>query len=453
MRSRQEEEYNFLNARIVISCDLEQGDIPPLLSVLRAPVKVVAFILKTLTGGGKGYVALDDSTSSSTSDLRTLEAYAPAGAPSAKPTSFTHVSAAELMDVLHEADMQSDKDDLAGLVLGARDTIVDELQAEISALKAAVGTLNQGGAAHEAAGPQASDVTVYDGYHEEASRLVFPYSDRFQHLPSQPSQRTFLPSGVSENEAKQLPIYVEDEAPNKAKGEADMTRDQMLEKLKSRALTSYPFAQQVTVTAGEEIMREMGNDDYVYKRDNGEYGLSQIWPIKFNAQFKKSFVCSTTNPNPRIFHPQAVAEFRRTIERLFGAGATQLVPVVYAQSTRANNLPIYKGTSEQLQVYLRSHPEAVDKLRIAKLYPGGFVAIVSTGGNPSKGEPPKKDGFKHFDLAPGETYVLYTKQGYESMACVKSAEQFEKECTLGSPMVAEHEGVKSLSSAPRELTA
>jgi len=49
--------------------------------------------------------------------------------------------------------------------------------------------------------------------------------------------------------------------------------------------------------------------------------------------------------------------------------------------------------------------------------------------------------------------VLYTKQGYESMACVKSAEQFEKECTLGSPMVAEHEGVKSLSSAPRELTA
>ena len=52
-------------------------------------------------------------------------------------------------------------------------------------------------------------------------------------------------------------------------------------------------AQQMTMTAGEEIMREMGNDAYVYKRDNGEYGLSQIWPIKLNAQFKKSFVCST----------------------------------------------------------------------------------------------------------------------------------------------------------------
>ena len=56
-------------------------------------------------------------------------------------------------------------------------------------------------------------------------------------------------------------------------------------------------------------------------------------------------------------------------------------------------------------------------------------------------------------LDSGETYVLYTKQGYESMACVKSAEQFEKECTLGSPMAAEHEGAKSSSSAPRELTA
>ena len=59
----------------------------------------------------------------------------------------------------------------------------------------------------------------------------------------------------------------------------------------------------MTMTAGEEIMREMGNDAYVYKRDNGEYGLSQIWPIKLNAQFKKSFVCvlarSTPNPNPR----------------------------------------------------------------------------------------------------------------------------------------------------------
>ena len=32
---------------------------------------------------------------------------------------------------------------------------------------------------------------------------------------------------------------------------------------------------------------------------------------------------------------------------------------------------------------------------------------------------------------PQREYVLYTKQGYESMACIKSAFQFEKECELG----------------------
>ena len=48
------------------------------------------------------------------------------------------------------------------------------------------------------------------------------------------------------------------------------------------------------------------------------------------------------------------------------------------------------------------------------------------------GEPPKKDSFKTFDFTPGEEYFLYTKQGYESMACVKSATQFEAECILGN---------------------
>ena len=67
---------------------------------------------------------------------------------------------------------------------------------------------------------------MYDGYYEEASRLVFHYSDHFQDLPSAPLQRTFLPSGVSENEPKLLPIKIEDEAPDKAKNEPDMTRDE-----------------------------------------------------------------------------------------------------------------------------------------------------------------------------------------------------------------------------------
>ena len=63
-------------------------------------------------------------------------------------------------------------------------------------------------------------------------------------------------------------------------------------------------------------------------------------------------------------------------------------------------------------------------MNIAKLYPGGFVSIISIGGNPAKGEPPKKNNYKNFDFTPGIEYVLYTKQGYESMACIKGYFQF-----------------------------
>ena len=91
-----------------------------------------------------------------------------------------------------------------------------------------------------------------------------------------------------------------------------------------------------------------------------------------------------------------------------------------------NRLPIYRGQAESLETYLRAHPEAVDQLKIAKLFPGGFVATVST---------PKKQSFKHFDFTPGTEYVLYTKQGWETMACIKTWEAFEKECELGAEIL------------------
>jgi hypothetical protein len=225
----------------------------------------------------------------------------------------------------------------------------------------------------------------------------------------------------------------------------------MHKKLQARGLTSYPFAQMVPASSGKEIIADIG-DTYVYPRPNGEYGLSQIWPMKVNAQFRTAFSVSTSNPEPKIFHPQAVAEFKRSIRKLFGADATDRVPIYYARNSKRNPHPIYRGTAEQLELYLRTNPAAVESLKIAKLYPGGFVAIVSVGGNPSKGEPPKKDGFKHFDLTKGEVYVLYTKLGYETMACVKSAEQFEKECVLGK-LVPPNQGTDEVTGEPPQATA
>ena len=163
-------------------------------------------------------------------------------------------------------------------------------------------------------------------------------------------------------------------------------------------------------------------EDYVFERENETFGLAQIWPIKVNKDFYSKFEVSTgTNPDHKIFQPQAVFEFERSIKRLFGDDALDRVQILYAKNTNTNKLPIYKGSAAALESYLRAHPEAVDQLKIAKLFPGGFVATVTI-------EKKKKNGYKQFDFTPGIEYVLYTKQGFESMACIKMYSAFEREC-------------------------
>ena len=205
--------------------------------------------------------------------------------------------------------------------------------------------------------------------------------------------------------------------------ETEGSDEKNLEKLRTRGLVSYPFAQSMSETAARQIIEDSRDTSYVYERPDGSFGVSQIWPIKVNAEFSKNFTVATTNPDPKTFQPQAVVEFRRTIERLFGKGATSRSPIIFAQSKKFNTLPIYKGTAEALQAFLRANPSVCDELKIAKLFPGGFISTIDIGG--------KKNGFKHFELTAGVEYLLYSKQGYESMACIKSRAQFVGECQLG----------------------
>jgi len=422
VRANQEQEYAYINAQIVIYTDLDASNAPPPLLLLRAPANLVKSLFTVVKKvlGMDGYKTLPEGKSDEGGD----------GADSKSPTpkpdyaDFTLPSGEDLVAVADEADMESDKADLAGLILDVKKQ-VDETKEEMKALKESMIAGSAGGGAGEDDEP---DVTIYDGYFEKASRLVFHYADSFKDTKPHVDKRTYLPSGVSENEPEKLPVSLDDET--------EKTEEESLKKLQSRALTSYPFAQQVDMKSGEDIIAQLGGkESYVYRRANGEYGLSQIWPIKVNDSFKKNFQLITEiNPDPSIFQPQAVYEFDRTINLLFGAGATKKVPILFCKNERANTLPIYKGTAEALQLFLQNNPKAVQQLKIAKLFPGGFVATVSIGGNPKKNEPPKKDSFKQFDFTPGENYFLYTKQGYESMACVKSADQFERECALGKTL-------------------
>ena len=89
-----------------------------------------------------------------------------------------------------------------------------------------------------------------------------------------------------------------------------------------------------------------------------------------------------------------------------------------------NKDKIYRGTGEALQTYLRENPAVCDQLKIARLRPGGFVATITIGGG-------KKKNFKPFYMDPHMEYVLYTKYGYEEMACVKPWEQFVTDCKIG----------------------
>ena len=89
--------------------------------------------------------------------------------------------------------------------------------------------------------------------------------------------------------------------------------------------------------------------------------------------------------------------------QLFGDDATTRRPIIYAKNENSNPHKLYMGNAAALEAYLRANPRVVDELKIAKLYPGGFVACISIGG--------KKNSYKQFDFQADLDYCLYTKVG------------------------------------------
>ena len=83
------------------------------------------------------------------------------------------------------------------------------------------------------------------------------------------------------------------------------------------------------------------------------------------------------------------------------------------------------GTPAELIHVLRGNVALSDGFGVVKLLPAGFVARIVDG----KGRVSTKE-----ILMPGgsdESYVLYVKQGWETMAMCKPLDLFMQECTLG----------------------
>jgi hypothetical protein len=193
-------------------------------------------------------------------------------------------------------------------------------------------------------------------------------------------------------------------------------------------LTAFTFLQDMAPdVAKQTLTREELQPlirTFVFSRVNDTYGICHTWPIKYNAQYQKDFHCTTDaeQVDTSVFHPQATHEFGETMKTLFGADALERAPLIFAESRRVNKRRAFVGTPHELMRYLRAHPEVCDELKIAKLYPGGFVAIYTCPGSVS--------GYKNFDFQPGVPQVIYTKEGWETMASIKPLELFNKDCTF-----------------------
>eukprot|EP00929_Paragymnodinium_shiwhaense_P014578 TRINITY_DN12249_c0_g1_i1.p1 TRINITY_DN12249_c0_g1~~TRINITY_DN12249_c0_g1_i1.p1 ORF type:complete len:2149 (+),score=272.56 TRINITY_DN12249_c0_g1_i1:123-6569(+) len=245
-----------------------------------------------------------------------------------------------------------------------------------------------------------SNVTVYKGFTEHAYRLLFPYEDRFD---SSPQLKVVLPNGKLENDKKLRPE-------------------------REKGILCYTYAQNMDT---EEKAKPYIDSPFVWQRDDETWACVQCWPASFNAQFKESFTISPGQPPPDggdNFQVQAAQEFEQVVKSLFGADALGKVPVLYCHRKTENMNLTYAGTSEALTELLRSTPNLQEVMRVRSVglpdNPLGFLSVIET--------PKDKTGknTKPFAMQPHEQYVLYMKQGWESMACVKPLHQFLRECTF-----------------------
>jgi len=242
-------------------------------------------------------------------------------------------------------------------------------------------------------------VKMFTGFTENAYRYLFAYEDNFPHV--EPELQVILPSGKKENEKK-------------------------LEPKKEGAIIAYTRSQKMTDKEAAKVLQSKGNP-FVFEK-NGEPYVMQTWPNKFNAKLKKEYTLHKypLNPDPEHFEPEALEDFKHIALKLFRQPENENPPLWLGNRKSENDLPMYEGTGDQIMALLRLRQNVREQLRVLKiLEPDGFLCKF-TRGNGEEGEKPF-----HMDL--GRSYALYTKQGWEKMACVKPVVQFDWEAERHLP--------------------
>jgi len=261
-------------------------------------------------------------------------------------------------------------------------------------------------------------VKKFSGFTENAYRYIFAYEDKFPEI--EPELKTVLPSGKRENDKKLKPEP-------------------------ERGLIAYTYSQKMVDKKIAQIYRAQGCP-FVFEK-NGEPYVMQTWPTRFNEKFKKEYTLHKypNNPDPEHFKVEALEDFKSVMLTLFPRSGDKDLPLWLGVRQSENKLPMYEGTGSQLMAFLRLRHDVREDLRITKiLEPDGFLSKFTAGNDENKTEGEKPF---HMDLA--LPYCLYTKQGWETMACVKPLDQFDWEATRYSgqeipPKPASDDGVISL---------
>merc|ERR1712190_308171 len=194
----------------------------------------------------------------------------------------------------------------------------------------------------------------------------------------------------------------------------------VLEAEAERAILSFPYKQDIP----EELAQPFLGTPFVWKREDGTFGLTQTWPTRFNDKFKNDFVCVKypQNPDEEHFVPQAIEEFKQTVFKMFGEHEDP--PLYLCHKQTQNTKPVYMGTGAALMDMLRTSEEIRKELDILAINePDGFKCKWVNG--------KKEEGEKDFRMTLTEEFAIYTKQGWETMACSKLRQQFDAESTLG----------------------
>jgi len=302
----------------------------------------------------------------------------------------------------------------------------------------------------------AKNVKVFDGFEEISARLVFPYSNKLEHLSESmppPVHMTVLATGEVENRPKEVilgGVWLAEELEQKddkelgkllekmtgTKSNAATPRPDLLEGLRGKprdpslpdkALLAFPQLQSMPPEAAAKHENQTPNSQFVWRRKDNTYAVVHCWPTKFNEHFRSSFTCSEDNPKEAIFNPQAAAEFRESMRRTFGAEADK-VPLFYASKTTRNPYLALTGKRDALIAFLTASPDVQEAMGICAVKDDGFVSSIQIKGKVTPQEP------KYFRMPAEGELVIYLKTGFEKMACTKPLHLFTEECALGPPL-------------------